>query len=218
MSNLFSDNESKRQDTLPPECNMKRKYQPINRELFCSLYDVSEDGRIVSKLSGYEYVQSIDRKGYKILRLPYPDSLNKDKRRPFKVHRIVAMVYLSDYSEKLQVNHKNGIKSDNHVCNLEMVTNQQNALHAWRVLDSTKRKRLIGEMSKSDKKRIKKMVSAATIANRKPISQIDDKGDVLTMFDSLTDATEAMGLKSFSAISHAALNGTKSAGFYWKYL
>lgn len=68
-----------------------------------------------------------------------------------KVHRLVAMFYLDDYSEDLQVNHKNGIKTDNRVENLEMVTNQQNVLHAFRVLDSSERRRKISEANKRRK-------------------------------------------------------------------
>ena len=55
---------------------------------------------------------------------------NNGKRKSYCVHRLVARTYLKDYNEKLQVNHKNGIKNDNRVENLEMVTLQQNIKHS----------------------------------------------------------------------------------------
>jgi hypothetical protein len=66
-------------------------------------------------------------------------SQHPDGRKPIKLHRLVAMFHLDDYSEDLQVNHKNGIKNDNRVENLEMATNSQNQIHAWNKLDSSSR-------------------------------------------------------------------------------
>lgn len=47
-----------------------------------------------------------------------------------KVHRLIAQTFLNNYSENLQVNHKNGIKTDNKIENLEMVTLKQNIRHS----------------------------------------------------------------------------------------
>jgi hypothetical protein len=100
-----------------------RKFQ-INKDVIKSLYDVTPNGSVFRKIDGYKYNPTLDRKGYLRLRLPYPKALSKDGRYPFKIHRLVAMFHLNTYSEQLQVNHKNGIKTDNRVENLEMVTNR----------------------------------------------------------------------------------------------
>ena len=50
------------------------------------------------------------------------------------VHRLVAQAFLKDYDEKLEVNHKNGIKYDNRVENLEMVTRIENIRHSIDIL------------------------------------------------------------------------------------
>ena len=55
---------------------------------------------------------------------------NSDGGKTFLVHRIVAKSFLPNPSHLSIVNHKNGIKSDNALSNLEWVTYSQNLNHA----------------------------------------------------------------------------------------
>ena len=50
----------------------------------------------------------------------------KKIHKAYKVHRLVAEAFLDDYSEKLQVDHIDGNKQNNHVSNLRMVTCKEN--------------------------------------------------------------------------------------------
>lgn len=52
--------------------------------------------------------------------------------RHYRVHRLVASAFLS--GEKEAVNHKDGNKSNNHIDNLEWVTNSENCIHKVKVL------------------------------------------------------------------------------------
>jgi len=57
---------------------------------------------------------------------------NGNVKTRFLVHRLIALTFLGE--NNLQVNHKNGIKSDNRLSNLEYCTPSENTLHKYRVL------------------------------------------------------------------------------------
>ena len=51
------------------------------------------------------------------------------KKKKHAVHRLLAQAYLDDYSEELQVDHIDTVKTNNCLSNLRMVTQQQNGFN-----------------------------------------------------------------------------------------
>jgi hypothetical protein len=57
----------------------------------------------------------------------YKDGIKKN----YLVHRLVADAFIKNDENKEQVNHKNGVKCDNSLSNLEWCTNIENRTHSY---------------------------------------------------------------------------------------
>lgn len=54
------------------------------------------------------------------------------KQNTIYVHRLVADAFIKNKEDKKEVNHINGVKTDNRVENLEWMSTSENAIHAFR--------------------------------------------------------------------------------------
>lgn len=85
--------------------------------------------RYVPHLNGPKLIKekvlkpNLDKYGYHTVALQ-----KEGKSKTFKVHRLVARAFLGESS--LQINHRNCIKTDNHLTNLEYVSPSENNAHA----------------------------------------------------------------------------------------
>ena len=86
----------------------------------------SKTGRLICKYETTRLVGSIDLYGYRIYRM----TMNGVKKH-VKGHRIALNAFQGEQPD-LCANHKNGIKTDNRIENLEWVTVAQNNTHAIR--------------------------------------------------------------------------------------
>ena len=95
-------------------------------------YEVGSDGSIWSldfNNSGKrkKMKQYRDEDGYPLIVLNI-----KGVRSVRTTHKLILGSFIQKPSPKHQVNHKNGIRHDNRVYNLEWVTSRENTLHGWR--------------------------------------------------------------------------------------
>jgi len=57
---------------------------------------------------------------------------DEGKKHCVNEHRIIAMTFFANPKNKAQINHKNGIRTDNRVSNLEWATAEENMRHAYK--------------------------------------------------------------------------------------
>lgn len=94
------------------------------------LYQISNFGNVKSlhKIPNIILKTYKDKKGYLYV------ILSKNcKSKIARIHRLVAQTFISNPQNKPQVNHIDGIKSNNIVPNLEWCTNSENQKHAFKL-------------------------------------------------------------------------------------
>lgn len=98
-------------------------------EGFENIYQVSNFGRARSLKKNRIYLlkNNIDTHGYYYI-IPY---VNKKTYTHYKIHRLVALLFVDGYKPGLIVNHKDGNKLNNNATNLEWVTRSYNNKHAY---------------------------------------------------------------------------------------
>jgi hypothetical protein len=119
------------------------------------LYKINKSGKILSLpkkrgrfQQGEKFLKhNTDKDGYKTITL-YKNGIQKT----YKIHRLVAKEFISNPENKPFINHKNGIKNDNKIKNLEWCTQSENEKHARRTGLKKTSQQTIDTISKQGKK------------------------------------------------------------------
>ena len=128
--------------------------------------------------------------------------LNKNKIKiQDRVHRIIGRTFIDNHENKKCINHKNLIRTDNRVVNLEWVTNRENNLHAY---------------ANGHKKGMLGKVGELSIYS-KVVYQFDRKGSFINKFFGTKEAERITGI-SHKSIGRVCLGKRPHThGFVWQY-
>lgn len=174
-------------------------------------YDVSSHGRVRSSdrvltekkrtyfKKGRILKQTLINSGYLTVGVRVSCAVPKT----FTVHKLVASAFIENKDEKPQVNHKNGVKTDNRVENLEWCTQSENNKHSYAVL---------GRKPSNLGKRFGEAPAS------KAVAQYDLRLNLIRVYSSAREAESVTGV-NISSISCACNGRYKTAGRYkWKHV
>lgn len=130
-----------------------------NEKMRKNQYEISSLGRIRNINTGNVLKPFLTSNGY--LRISVNDPRTpKKKNINISIHRLVAEAFLPNAQNKPEVNHKNGIKTDNRVDNLEWSTFSENRKHAYdTMLDPRGENRPNSKISNDDAHIISRLLS-----------------------------------------------------------
>ena len=161
-------------------------------------YKVSTLGRVMNIKTGKILTPYTTKNGYQIVN-PSRGGVSSN----LYVHRLVAEAFIPTDDTDLQVNHINGIKSDNRLDNLEWCTSSENHLH---------RSRTLGIKSSAD--HMSKMRDLAAKAHYKQVKCVET--DVI--YKSCVEAAKAIN-RSPTSIWQALSGRTDTCGgLHWEYV
>jgi len=165
------------------------------------LFKVSSLGNIVKLKDNnidYYITKRISKHGYCIATFNF-----NNKTKQVLVHRIIAIAFVPNPENKPEVNHKNSIRDDNRIENLEWVTHKENCIHSYKY--GLRRPEMKGINKYNEKKKIK-------VASR------DKLMNIIKTYSSINEASKHTGISNSNISRCLKDDRFTSKNMHWTYL
>lgn len=159
------------------------RVKSLDRRVVCNSGTKPVKGQILK----YAY----DKDGYKKVTLQ-----KERKAHRFLVHRLVAIAFIPNPDNKPQVNHKNGIKTDVSLANLEWATESENTKHAFDYGLCAQKKGIENRRSK-------------------PVTMCSLDGKPIRTFGSIREAARQTKAKQSAITACVGKKALTAAGYLW---
>lgn len=164
-----------------------------------SSYRVTKSGRVFSYRQGNilkPLSTVLDSSGYPIVKL-YD---NTNKKRTIAVHRLIADTFIPNPDNLECINHKDEVKTNNSIDNLEWCTKSYNNCY------NDKAVKIGLKLRESN-------------PNKKAVNQLDENGIVVNTYQSVREAARNLGnIRKDANIINGIRTHQKRYGYYWEYV
>lgn len=105
------------------------KWKPLQYpNLVANHYEISSYGRVKNVNTGKILAQNLLKSGYFSIRICNP---SRNKKMHIIIHKAVAYTFIPNPQNLPEVNHKDGIKTNNNASNLEWCSSSYNQKHKY---------------------------------------------------------------------------------------